>query len=68
MLWGAIEGAANLVDSTIILLMPLSQRFIAYIMALGTGALIGAVAYELLGKAMEISGLLQIASGFLGSP
>lgn len=66
LLWGAIAGAANLIGSIIVLLMPLPQRFIAYIMALGTGALIGAVAYELLGKAMENSGLLQIALGFLG--
>lgn len=66
LLWGAIAGAANLIGSIIILLIPLSQRIIAYIMALGTGALIGAVAYELLGEAMEISGLWQIALGFLG--
>lgn len=65
-LWGAIAGAANLIGAIIVLAMPLPQRLIAYIMALGTGALIGAVAFELLGEAMEISGLIQIALGFLG--
>lgn len=66
LLWGAIAGAANLIGAIIVLVMPLPQRLIAYIMALGTGALIGAVAFELLGEALEISGLMQIALGFLG--
>lgn len=66
LLWGGIAGAANLLGAVIVLLVSLPQRLIAYIMALGTGALIGAVAYELLGEAMEISGLTQIAFGFLG--
>lgn len=66
LLWGAIAGAANLLGAIIVLLVSLPQRLIAYIMALGTGALIGAVAYELLGEALEISGLTQIALGFLG--
>lgn len=66
LLWGAIAGSANLLGAVIILSISLPQRLIAYIMALGTGALIGAVAYELLGEAMAISGLMQIALGFLG--
>lgn len=66
LLWGGIAGAANLLGAIVVLLISLPQRLIAYIMALGTGALIGAVAYELLGEAMEISGLTQIALGFLG--
>lgn len=66
LLWGAIAGAANLIGALIVLAVSLPQRLIAYIMALGTGALIGAVAFELLGEAVEISGLMQIALGFLG--
>lgn len=64
--WGAIAGAANLLGAIIVLVVSLPPRFIAYIMALGTGALIGVVCFELLGEAMELSGLGEIALGFLG--
>lgn len=62
--WGAIAGAANLIGSLIVLAVVLPQRLIAYVMALGTGALIGAVSFELLGDAMELGGLTDIALGF----
>ena len=64
--WGAVAGAANLLGAILVLFVPFSQRFIAYVMALGTGALIGVVSFELLGKAMELGGLKEIALGFLG--
>ncbi|MFC4713547.1 ZIP family metal transporter [Planococcus dechangensis] len=66
LLWGAIAGAANLLGAILVLLVPFPQRFIAYVMALGTGALIGVVSFELLGKALELGGLEEIALGFLG--
>lgn len=66
LLWGAVAGGANLLGALIVMAFNLPQKLIGYIMALGTGALIGAVAFELLDEAMEISGLTQIALGFLG--
>ena len=66
LLWGAIAGAANLLGAIIVLLVSFPPRFIAYVMALGTGALIGVVSFELLGKAMEQGALGDIALGFLG--
>ncbi|MGI2326849.1 ZIP family metal transporter [Planococcus sp. YIM B11945] len=66
LLWGAVAGAANLIGSFIVLAVDLPQRLIAYVMALGTGALIGAVCFELLGEAMKLGGLTDIALGFLG--
>lgn len=66
LLWGAIAGAANLLGAILVLLVPFPPRFIAYVMALGTGALIGVVSFELLGKALELGGLEEIALGFLG--
>ncbi|MCG1009754.1 ZIP family metal transporter [Salinicoccus sp. ID82-1] len=66
LMWGAIAGSANLLGALIVLIMSLPQRLIAYIMALGTGALIGAVSFELLGEATELGGLGDIALGFLG--
>lgn len=50
LLWGAVAGAANLIGSLIVLAIALPQRLIAYVMALGTGALIGAVCFELPGE------------------
>lgn len=66
LLWGAVAGAANLLGAILVLLVPFPPRFIAYVMALGTGALIGVVSFELLGKALELGGLEEIALGFLG--
>lgn len=64
--WGALAGSANLLGALLVLWLPLNQRIIAGIMALGTGALIGAVVYGLLGEALAIGTILDIALGFLG--
>ena len=64
--WGALAGSANLLGALLVLWLPLNQRIIAGVMALGTGALIGAVVYGLLGEALAIGTLLDIALGFLG--
>lgn len=66
LLWGAVAGGANLLGALVVLVVSLPQRLIAYVMALGTGALIGAVSFELLGEALELGGLTEIALGFLG--
>lgn len=66
LLWGAIAGSANMLGALVVLVFSLPQRVIGYIMALGTGALIGAVAYELLDEALAISSLTNVAFGFLG--
>ncbi|KIL78404.1 ZIP family metal transporter [Bacillus badius] len=66
LLWGAIAGAANLLGAVAVLLISLPKRLIGYIMALGTGALIAAVSYDLLEEAMKLSGLKDLAFGFLG--
>ncbi|MRH44279.1 ZIP family metal transporter [Aquibacillus halophilus] len=65
-LWGTIAASATLVGALIVLQFSIPKKIIGYIMALGTGALIGATTYELLEGALEMSGFLQIAIGFLG--
>lgn len=64
--WGALAGSANLLGALVVLWLPLNQRFIAGVMALGTGTLIGAIVYGLLGEALAIGTLVDIALGFLG--
>lgn len=65
-LWGTIAASATLLGSIIALKLSISKRVIGYIMALGTGALIGATLYELLEESVEISGFKEVAIGFLG--
>lgn len=65
-IWGAVAGSATLLGAVVILLFSVSQTIIGYIMALGTGALIGATTYELLDEAVNIGGYIEAAIGFLG--
>lgn len=65
-LWGAIAGSATFLGAILVLCVKIPKKWIGLIMALGTGALIGATAYELLGEAVEWSGFKEPALGFLG--
>ncbi|WP_430789038.1 ZIP family metal transporter [Virgibacillus flavescens] len=65
-MWGGIAGSASLLGALAIMYFPIKKRIIGFIMALGTGALIGATTYELLGGAVEQAGLEEAAIGFLG--
>jgi ZIP family zinc transporter len=51
--WGAFGAAALLVGALIAYLLSPGRRVIAVIMALGTGLLIGSVAFELIDEALE---------------
>lgn len=64
--WGAIAASATLIGALISLFLTISKRWVGFIMALGTGALIGATSYELLEDALEMSGFVEVAIGFLG--
>lgn len=65
-LWGTIAASATMLGALIVLKFNIPKRIIGFIMALGTGALIGATTYELLEDALEYSGFKEIAIGFLG--
>jgi zinc transporter, ZIP family len=65
-MWGTIAASATMIGALIVLKFSIPKRVIAFIMALGTGALIGATTFELLEDAVEMSGFKQIALGFLG--
>lgn len=64
--WGTVAASATLFGALVVLKFTIPRRIIGFIMALGTGALIGATTYELLEGAMEISGIKEVAIGFLG--
>ncbi|WP_117168249.1 ZIP family metal transporter [Paraliobacillus sediminis] len=64
--WGTFAASATLLGACMSLYFSIPRRLIGFIMALGTGALIGATSYELLEDALKISGFIEIAIGFLG--
>lgn len=66
LVWGGVAGFANLLGALIVLRFTLPTQLIGYLMALGTGALLGAVSFELLGDALRLGSMADIALGFLG--
>lgn len=64
--WGTFVASGTLLGAIVALVVSIPKKIIGYIMALGTGALIGATTYELLEDSLEISGFQEVAIGFLG--
>lgn len=64
--WGLIGGSALLVGAGIAYVASLPQRLIAAVMALGSGVLISAVAFDLMDEAYARGGFDSTAAGFLG--
>ncbi|MBU9713961.1 ZIP family metal transporter [Evansella tamaricis] len=64
--WGTVAASATMIGALVVLKFSIPRRLIGFIMALGTGALIGATTYELLEESLEMSGFLEVALGFLG--
>ena len=64
--WGLVGGSALLGGAAIAYFAALPQRLIAAIMAIGSGVLISAVAFDLLDEAFRQGGFAATAIGFLG--
>ncbi|WP_046216147.1 ZIP family metal transporter [Paenibacillus wulumuqiensis] len=65
LMWGAIAGSAVLLGALVAIYFKIPKKIIGWIMAFGTGTLIGAASFELLGDAIEDGGLFATAIGFL---
>ncbi len=65
LIWGGISGSAVLLGAMASMLLPIPQKIIGLIMAFGTGVLIGAASYELIGNAVIEGGILATSIGFL---
>lgn len=63
--WGFIAASALLIGSLLGWFICFSPKPIAHIMAFGSGILVAALAFELVGEAMEQAGILWIAGGFM---
>ena len=59
--WGALGAAALLVGALIAYQLAPSRQVIAVVMALGTGLLIGSVAYELVDEALKTQAVAWVA-------
>ena len=65
-LWGLLGGSALVLGAVIPFLIKLPQRAIAAVMAIGSGVLISAVAFDLMDEAYARGGFDSAAAGFLG--
>ena len=64
-MWGGISGSAVLLGALGAIFLPIKKKWIGYIMAFGTGVLIGAAAYELVGDSLDKGGITATSIGFL---
>jgi ZIP family zinc transporter len=53
--WGFVAGSSLILGGAVALVRPLSTRLLGLVMAFGAGVLISAVAYDLVGEALETS-------------
>lgn len=63
--WGLVGGSALILGAAIAWFATLPQRLIASIMAIGSGVLISAVAFDLMDEAFKRGGFDSTALGFL---
>ena len=63
--WGLVSGSALVLGAAIAWIAPLPQRAIAAVMAVGSGVLISAVAFDLMDEAYTQGGFDAAASGFI---
>lgn len=63
--WGFFSGGALVIGAAIGYFVSVPSRAVAGIMAFGSGVLISALSFELMGEAFEEAGLTAAASGFL---
>lgn len=64
--WGLLSGSALVIGAAIPYAARLSQRWIAAIMAFGSGVLISALAFDLMAEAYAQGGFDSTSAGFLG--
>lgn len=64
--WGIVGGSALVLGAAIAWIVSLPQRLIAAVMAIGSGVLISAVAFDLMDEAYKQGGFSSTATGFLG--
>ena len=64
--WGLLAGAALLIGAAIAYLFRVPTRWLAGVMAFGSGVLISALSFELMDEAFQRGGILSTGAGFVG--
>lgn len=64
-MWGGISGSAVLLGALVALFLNIPKKLVGFIMAFGTGVLIGAATYELVGDSLKKGGLEPTLIGFM---
>ena len=64
-MWGAISGSAVFIGAIFAMVFNIPGKIIGYVMAFGTGVLIGAAAYELLGEYVDKGEIVSVSIGFM---
>src|SRR4051812_37833776 len=64
-LWGIVSGSALIIGALIGYYAHISQRWIAGIMAFGSGILISTLSFELMDEAYKSGGFMGTAIGFI---
>jgi ZIP family zinc transporter len=63
--WGFVSGGALVLGAAVGFFVSVPNRIVAGIMAFGSGVLISALSFELMGEAFDEAGLSATATGFL---
>jgi ZIP family zinc transporter len=66
MLWGLLAGSALVLGAAIAWFARVSPRWVAAVMAFGSGVLVSALSFELMDEAFKQGGFDSTAYGFLG--
>jgi ZIP family zinc transporter len=64
-LWGLLSGSALVLGVALTYVIDIPTRIVASVMAFGSGVLISALSFELMGEAVETGGFAATAGGFL---
>lgn len=64
-IYGLIAGAALLLGAVVGLIFDLSPKISATIMAFGSGVLISALTFDLIGEAYRVGGIVPVSIGFI---
>lgn len=65
-LWGLLAGSALVLGALVGYYVNINQRFIAAVMAFGSGVLISALSFDLMDEAYQLGGFAYTALGFIG--
>jgi ZIP family zinc transporter len=65
LLWGLLSGSALVIGAALAYWSAISTRTIATAMAFGSGALVSALAFDLMDDAFALAGFKPVAAGFL---